>query len=384
MTRKNSKKLAARSLKAAKGGRYQARLRQVGGGTSQVQVVPRFDRTDPRNKTARPATGAWQDPMRPVAIISGTRETLVRISPHSEGRAGWRIHVTHQAGTWPLADAERAAVEVWIEAFASTEWPDREQMWPALYEATRQAWGRGPGLSQGTKRVLHLLLGRWQEASDAESDPEEHEAFGQPIGIVRQAISQPNATHEEIRRAIDVCPAYPNFGPATLRELADAERDGHKVLVTERDDGAISWRIVRSDETPGYPFSMGGNSNGNVLRYDDRIVPVEERTVTTLRPGETWEWSTPENTTEIGHLEVTSDADLRTLRVEKFESSTVVGHGPGNVMTAADLHGETVKEAHRTSTRLRNMGPTDAHVDVRWRPGRGTKHTIEKLLRRLA
>jgi hypothetical protein len=265
MTTKNANKIAARALKAAKGGRYQARLRQAGGGISQVQVVPRFDRTDPRNMTVRLATGAWQDPIRLVAVISGPRETLVRISPHGEGRAGWRIHVTHEAGPWPLADAEREAFEVWTKAFASTEWPHREQLWPALYKATREAWGYGSGLSEGTKRVLRLLLGRWQEASEAESDPEEHEAFGEPIGIINQAISQPNATHGDIRRAIDVCPAYPNFGHATLGELADAERDGDEVLVTERDDGAVSWQIVRSRGVPGYPLSVGGRT-----KYDLR------------------------------------------------------------------------------------------------------------------
>jgi hypothetical protein len=136
MTTKNAKKNAARALQAKSGGKYQARLRQVGGGGTEmthVQIVPKFDPTDPRNKTKRLGTGAYQDPMRPVEIVNGSRRILFWVFPHPEGRAGWRFEVRHVKGPWPIDPTERAALEDWLEGFATTEWSDRIQLWPIVY-----------------------------------------------------------------------------------------------------------------------------------------------------------------------------------------------------------------------------------------------------------
>jgi len=100
--------------------------------------------------------------------------------------------------------------------------------------------------SDETKRVLQLLISRWTEASDAESDPEEHRAFAAPINILRPAMARTEATHEDIRKAIQVCPGYPNFAKQTLMDLADAERDGRRVRIIERSDGALKWEIEPS------------------------------------------------------------------------------------------------------------------------------------------
>jgi hypothetical protein len=91
--------------------------------------------------------------------------------------------------------------------------------------------------------VLRFLIGRWKEASVSERDPTEHEAFAVPINILSAAMDRANATHDDIRKAIPVCPAYPNFGKQTLMDLADAERDGRSVTVTERSDGALKWEF---------------------------------------------------------------------------------------------------------------------------------------------
>ena len=97
--------------------------------------------------------------------------------------------------------------------------------------------------SDGTKRILRLLISRWNEAGASESDPAEHRAFGLPASLLDTAIRRHNVTHGDIRKAIPICPAYPNFGKAALRDLANAERDGKQVVVTERPDGALSWKI---------------------------------------------------------------------------------------------------------------------------------------------
>jgi hypothetical protein len=105
-------------------------------------------------------------------------------------------------------------------------------------------------ISDETKRVLRLLISRWSEASAAQSDPQEHRAFGVPIDLVERVLSKTDATHDDIRKAIPVCPGYPNFGKQTLLELADAERDGRRVVVIERGDGALKWEIEESKTAP--------------------------------------------------------------------------------------------------------------------------------------
>lgn len=97
--------------------------------------------------------------------------------------------------------------------------------------------------SDGTKRVLRLLISNWTSASAAESDPAEHRAFALPISLLENAIQRSDGTHEDIRRAISVCPGYPSHARWTLQELADAERDNKRVQITERSDGAIKWHI---------------------------------------------------------------------------------------------------------------------------------------------
>jgi hypothetical protein len=52
------------------------------------------------------------------------------------------------------------------------------------------------------------------------------------------------ASHADIRAVLEVCTPYPNFGRPTLIELADAERDGSRVLVVHRTDRAIKWDII--------------------------------------------------------------------------------------------------------------------------------------------
>lgn len=117
------------------------------GGT--ITVVHRFDPDDPKYKTVRLSTGAYQDPMRPVEVVNGDRLVRVWMLPSPEGMAGWRFEIKHVEGPWPLLDAERLALEEWLEDFAETEWPERTMLWPATYMAKTDAWG-----SSVTKEVL--------------------------------------------------------------------------------------------------------------------------------------------------------------------------------------------------------------------------------------
>jgi len=102
-------------------------------------------------------------------------------------------------------------------------------------------------ISDATKKILRLLINRWSEASRSERDPAEWRAFEHPAAALERALVNPSATHEDIRAAIQVCPGYPNFGRATLRELADAEEHGWNVELTERNDGALKWQVVRHE-----------------------------------------------------------------------------------------------------------------------------------------
>lgn len=101
----------------------------------------------------------------------------------------------------------------------------------------------GMGFSEGTRKVLRFLISRWKEASEHERDPDEREAFAAPIDILTSAMDRPVSTHQDIRRALQVCPAYPNFARRTLAQLADAERDGRAVNVVEQENGTVKWDV---------------------------------------------------------------------------------------------------------------------------------------------
>ena len=116
----------------------------------EIQVVPLFDSNDPAKKT-RTIGSAYQDPIRPVAVVNGARRVVLWVTPLPHGQAGWQFQLTHQEGPWPLVPDERAALEDWLEHFATEEWPGRTMLWPAEYRAHRStveaaaAWARGAG-----------------------------------------------------------------------------------------------------------------------------------------------------------------------------------------------------------------------------------------------
>jgi hypothetical protein len=98
-------------------------------------------------------------------------------------------------------------------------------------------------ITEEAKKVLLLLQHNWIEADRAESDPEEHRAFRPPILMLEGVLVRLDATHDDIRLIIPVCPAYPNWGRYALEQLADAMRDRKRVLVFERGDGAMRWDV---------------------------------------------------------------------------------------------------------------------------------------------
>jgi hypothetical protein len=99
-------------------------------------------------------------------------------------------------------------------------------------------------ITEGTKMVLRLLMSRWREAADCERDSRERAAFSVPSSMLERMLKDDEATHEDIRKFLPSCPGYPNFGRATLRGLADAERDGREVVVTTGERGGIRWTIA--------------------------------------------------------------------------------------------------------------------------------------------
>ncbi len=117
---------------------------------------------------------------------------------------------------------------------------------------------RRVGLSDGTRRILRLLISAWQAAKESERDPGEHRAFDAPTVILERALARADATDADIGAAIPLCPGYPNYGRSALRELADAERRGLLVEVTERQDGVLAWNIqaARPDSHPLKPLDQ--------------------------------------------------------------------------------------------------------------------------------
>jgi hypothetical protein len=267
MTKKNAKKAAARARQEALGGRYQKHLRQVGGADGAgVEIVPKFDPSDPRNKTRQLATGAYQDPVRPVEIVSGSRTTLVWIAPHAEGRTGWRFEVTHQGGPWPLDEKERAALEDWLEDFAKGEWPTRTQLWPTIYRATAGA-GDATATDDGqvttyyavlhgepgsrafapTRRapgVSHLLFAFEGPAFD--SDAALAGYFAQRFLPLQVFYYEDGDAH--------LSDTFPSFVEASM--FASALRKLHADVRILTQEGHEVWRAIRS--YPGYPSLLGG------------------------------------------------------------------------------------------------------------------------------
>lgn len=94
-------------------------------------------------------------------------------------------------------------------------------------------------LSPETQRILRILISYWEGAAKSERDIDEIEAFTKPAWQLHQALE---GNHEDVRKVIPKCPIYPKWGHATLQELADAERDGGRIVVTEK-DGGISWEV---------------------------------------------------------------------------------------------------------------------------------------------
>lgn len=105
-----------------------------------IAVTHKFDPDDRKYQTVRLATGAYQDPLRPLDVVNGDRLIRVWMLPAPEGDAGWRFEVKHVDGPWPMEEAERNAVEEWLEGFAEVEWPERTMLWPARYLAKPEAW----------------------------------------------------------------------------------------------------------------------------------------------------------------------------------------------------------------------------------------------------
>ena len=105
--------------------------------------------------------------------------------------------------------------------------------------------------SEGTKQALRGMIELWLEASSHERDPAEHRAFETPAAALERMMERPEATHEDIRKVIPICPGYPASGRSFLLSLANAERDGRKVEVT---------REGRSFNTKIEPPAKGGGS----------------------------------------------------------------------------------------------------------------------------
>lgn len=99
---------------------------------------------------------------------------------------------------------------------------------------------RQPCLSTETKRILKNLIDAWECTGRGETDLADKQYFYDAAALLTKALS---GTHEDIRKVIPLCPAYPKGGRFELQDLADAERDGKKVVITEKDGGRHSWAI---------------------------------------------------------------------------------------------------------------------------------------------
>ena len=103
----------------------------------------------------------------------------------------------------------------------------------------------------------------------------------------------------------------------------------------------------------------------------------------TLKTGRTGNWSTPEEK-EDGHLVVESDTEISTLHIQLFKAMGINATSPRRITSGHELDGQTVPGTYPTEVRLTNLGPTEAHVDVRWASGAGTKRLIATLATELA
>lgn len=139
MTKKNAKKTAARALQAARGGKYNARLRQVGGGRDiQISRKDRSGAAD--NSPVRLGAGTSTDPLHQlvVELVNGARSVLLVVLPQAEDNDAWSVVVFHEEGPWPLLDNESAVFENWLDGVAEKYWPERRQISPARYLEGKQ------------------------------------------------------------------------------------------------------------------------------------------------------------------------------------------------------------------------------------------------------
>lgn len=134
MTKKNAKKNAARALQAARGGKYTAHLRQVGGG-GDIQINRKARSGAADNSPARLGAGTNTDPIHQliVELVNGARTVLLVVLPQAEGYDAWSVVVFHEEGPWPILDNERAVFENWLDGVAQKHWPERRQISPARY-----------------------------------------------------------------------------------------------------------------------------------------------------------------------------------------------------------------------------------------------------------
>ena len=134
MTKKNARKNAARALQAAHGGKYNARLRQVGGG-SNIQIVQKARSGAADKVPMRLGTGTSGDPLHQlvVELVNGARTVLLVVLPKAEERGAYSVVVFHEEGPWPLLDNERAVFENWLGGIAQKHWPERHVLSPARY-----------------------------------------------------------------------------------------------------------------------------------------------------------------------------------------------------------------------------------------------------------
>lgn len=94
-------------------------------------------------------------------------------------------------------------------------------------------------LSEETKVILRSLIAEWEDSARSERDPHEIEGFTTPARHLRLAL---DGTHDDIRKVIPMCPIFPKGGRSTLTELADAERDGRKIVFKEK-NSSLHWEI---------------------------------------------------------------------------------------------------------------------------------------------
>lgn len=91
-----------------------------------------------------------------------------------------------------------------------------------------------------------MLAQTWRSAADSERDPLEKAAFDGPAVLAEHAASAPFAFHEDIRAVLAVVPGYPVGGRGALLLIADAERDGLKIVVAFNEEGG--WSGIEATE----------------------------------------------------------------------------------------------------------------------------------------